>query len=328
MLPDGSLEILGRADNQIKLRGVRIESEGISHVFRTAAEQIKFGSIDAYTFLGQHPSFNSQQLVTLIAPLDREKVPMSVKKGGDFPALLKEPAFIRQLREVARTELATYMVPAHIIVAKWLPISSNGKADDKLMRSFFASLDVGTLGSLTQEMDGQDVEDSVVTDTEERLSNIIAQFSSLSPDEIKPTSNYFSCGLDSLKLIRISGAIHKEFGVVVSASELMREPTLRSTAEIIRNRNGTDTASGAEAAWEYLDQFAQGMRGEIESLRPISDIEAVYPTLPVQEGVLFSSLDDTTQYAQHFIFKLHESIDLPRLLKAWRTAQTRFEILR
>ena len=40
MMPDLTLEIIGRIDTQIKLRGVRIESEGISSILRNAAAQI------------------------------------------------------------------------------------------------------------------------------------------------------------------------------------------------------------------------------------------------------------------------------------------------
>ena len=69
MMPDGTLEILGRIDTQIKLRGVRIESEGISAVVRRAAADFPGlkTQLDASTVLAKHPVLQTDQLVSFVA---------------------------------------------------------------------------------------------------------------------------------------------------------------------------------------------------------------------------------------------------------------------
>jgi ferricrocin synthase len=329
MLPDGTLEIFGRADNQIKLRGVRIESEGISNVFRMASEAIGSGPVDAYTFLGKNPAFSSQQLITLVSPPGKERIPTSVKKSGNYPLILKDPLLVQRLNAAARKELATYMVPAHVIPVKWIPISSNGKADDKLMKEFFASLDISILSNLTREPDEDTGEQlSNHGDIEEKLTQLISRITFLSSEDLNPNYHYFACGLDSLQLIRLSSGIHSEFDTLISVSDLIRHPTIRKTSQLIKDM-GNVSHVGDEERWsEQMKRFAQEMELEATMLRPLSDIEHIYPTFPVQEGVLFSSLEDATQYAQHFIFRLHESVEMSRLRNAWRTAQGHLAILR
>ncbi|CDO69498.1 hypothetical protein BN946_scf184785.g3 [Trametes cinnabarina] len=78
MMPDATLEIIGRIDTQIKLRGVRIESEGISSILRNAAAP-KY-SVDAMTILAKHPSIGIDQLVSFVAC--DSSVPIATRKGG------------------------------------------------------------------------------------------------------------------------------------------------------------------------------------------------------------------------------------------------------
>ena len=67
MMPDSTLEILGRIDTQIKLRGVRIESEGISAIVRSAVPQSESLSLDVTTILAKHPVINIEQLVSVFS---------------------------------------------------------------------------------------------------------------------------------------------------------------------------------------------------------------------------------------------------------------------
>ncbi|KAG8692019.1 Non-ribosomal peptide synthetase [Ceratobasidium sp. 394] len=58
MMPDNTIEIMGRIDTQIKLRGVRIESEGVSNVLRKASKQ----PLDVATLIAKHPDSGSELL--------------------------------------------------------------------------------------------------------------------------------------------------------------------------------------------------------------------------------------------------------------------------
>src|SRR5262249_26473175 len=102
-LPDGTIEFLGRLDNQIKIRGYRIE----------------LGEIE--TTLEHHPAI--RQAVGLAredTPGDRRLVAYCVSHHGCIPD-------IRELRSYLQTKLPDYMAPAAFVVLDALPLTPNGK---------------------------------------------------------------------------------------------------------------------------------------------------------------------------------------------------------
>jgi amino acid adenylation domain-containing protein/non-ribosomal peptide synthase protein (TIGR01720 family) len=103
MLPDGTIEFLGRVDRQVKIRGFRIE----------------LGEIEEC--LSRHPAV--QDAVVLA----REDVPGDRRLVAYVVA--REEVTSRQLRAFLQAELPTYMLPAAMVFLGELPISPNGKVD-------------------------------------------------------------------------------------------------------------------------------------------------------------------------------------------------------
>ena len=92
-LPDGTLVFLGRTDQQLKVRGHRVEPAEIEHVLR------------------QHPQV-TQALVT-----------------GELVAYTTGGATAPQLRDHARRHLPEHMVPGAFVVLERFPLTGNGKID-------------------------------------------------------------------------------------------------------------------------------------------------------------------------------------------------------
>jgi len=135
-LPDGTVECVGRSDDQIKIRGFRIE----------------LGEID--THLSQHPSIREN--VTLVRrDKDEEKilvtyfVPIQPKSGSsEIPltsaseleddqeevsevekGIRKYRKLIRNIREYLKTKLPSYSVPTLFVPLIRMPLNPNGKID-------------------------------------------------------------------------------------------------------------------------------------------------------------------------------------------------------
>jgi amino acid adenylation domain-containing protein len=102
-LPDGNLQYLGRLDEQIKLRGFRIEP----------------GEIDAA--LTSHPQVRA---ATTILREDHPGDPRLVSYVVTEAAISLE-----DVREHLRRRLPDYMHPAHLVTLASLPTTSNGKID-------------------------------------------------------------------------------------------------------------------------------------------------------------------------------------------------------
>jgi hypothetical protein len=105
ILPDGSIQYMGRKDFQIKIRGHRIEPAEIEEVLK------------------QHPSV-SECLV--ISDHDRAGVKRLV-------AYVQSEIEIDELRSFTRDRLPEYMTPAVFIKIESLPLTANGKVDRNLL---------------------------------------------------------------------------------------------------------------------------------------------------------------------------------------------------
>jgi amino acid adenylation domain-containing protein len=101
-LPDGTVEFLGRLDNQVKLRGLRIELGEIE-----AALRDKAGAREAAVVVSA-----DQRLIGYVV-------------GG--------PQDTAQARDAVRGTLPDYMVPAHIVALDALPLTPNGKLDRRAL---------------------------------------------------------------------------------------------------------------------------------------------------------------------------------------------------
>jgi hypothetical protein len=108
-LPDGSIEFLGRIDNQVKVRGFRVE----------------LGEIEAV--LGQHPEVRENVLtVREDPPGDKRLVAYVVPRQGRSPSTSAVQRFLR-------AQLPEYMVPAVFVRLQALPLTPNGKVDRRAL---------------------------------------------------------------------------------------------------------------------------------------------------------------------------------------------------
>jgi amino acid adenylation domain-containing protein len=124
-LSDGNLEFLGRVDNQVKIRGIRIEPSEIEAVLRA------------------HPSVQAA-VVTVAGTGGDERMIAHVVPQGDAPG----PG---DLREFVRTRLPDYMMPAAFVILDALPLTPNGKVDRQALRPPDAARAREPVGPRTRE---------------------------------------------------------------------------------------------------------------------------------------------------------------------------------
>jgi mycobactin peptide synthetase MbtF len=106
-MPDGGLEFLGRSDDQLKIRGFRVEPAEI------AAVLCGHDGVRAAHVIAHHRS-NGPRLVAYVAG------------GPDRPA-------VPELRAMLLDRLPRYLVPHHIVVLDELPLTPHGKIDEKAL---------------------------------------------------------------------------------------------------------------------------------------------------------------------------------------------------
>lgn len=192
--PDGDLEFLGRADQQVKVRGYRVEP----------------GEIE--TMLAGHPDVR-QVAVTAEdvdgADNDRQLVAYVVLAEGTRLS-------VEQLRAHVGAVLPEYMVPALYVRLDGLPLTPNGKVDRKALPGLAAH----------QELAPETVRAArrlQQTPREAALCEIYAEV--LAVPEVDIDDNFFDLGGNSLKAIRLVSRVRKELGMDLAVRRLYAAPT-------------------------------------------------------------------------------------------------------
>lgn len=196
---DGTIEFLGRLDDQIKLLGYRIEPREIESA------------------LGTHP--NIQQVCVL---------PQATEDGSSHLVAFYIPAVNSaltsgQLREFAKEKLPQYMIPAKFQSLNSFPLSPNGKLD----RAALAKLNTSAENLISSPAPSSQLEASLT-----HLWQRLLRHSRVGLDD-----NFFDIGGDSLLLLAMHSHLQKAFSSDIPIAELFRFPTIRELARHLNDKN-------------------------------------------------------------------------------------------
>ncbi|MDM0053944.1 non-ribosomal peptide synthetase [Variovorax sp. J22R115] len=199
-LPDGSIEFVGRIDQQVKLRGYRIEP----------------GEIEAV--LNGHPQVREAIVVVRDdAPSRRYLVAFATPWD---PSAVADP---RALREFIRERLPDYMVPARIVMVEHMPMTPNLKVD----RRALVAVDDGRRAADAEFATPRD-------DLERALAGFFADVLHIGLDRIGADDNFFELGGDSLLATRIVSRVRDTFRSDVTIPQLFRAGNVRGLAGAVR----------------------------------------------------------------------------------------------
>ncbi|MCP3062578.1 non-ribosomal peptide synthase/polyketide synthase [Myxococcus sp. K38C18041901] len=236
---DGVLEFLGRADDQVKVRGFRIELSEIESA------------------LLAHPEVReSVVLVREDRPGDRRLVGYVVA-----PASLDTTA----LRSFVAQRLPEYMVPSALRVLESLPLMSNGKVDRKALpvpeQTWFLA---------------EDAQVGPGTPTEELLAGLFAQV--LGVPRVSTTASFFELGGHSLLATQLVSRVRSAFQIELPLRDLFESPTVQALAQRIDVAVSTGTGlqrpaltalpREADAPRAFVQSFAQQRLWFLDQLDP------------------------------------------------------------
>ncbi|MEV8319609.1 amino acid adenylation domain-containing protein [Streptomyces sp. NPDC059900] len=209
---DGCLEFLGRVDDQIKVRGHRIELGEVEHVLRTAP-----GVADAAAaLLGQGGD----------AVLGAWLVPRT-----DTEATARWAADVRRH---ATARLPGAAVPSRFHAMDRIPLTPHGKTDRRLL----------VRGGTRLEMPSRRV--APANRTEEGIAALWQKL--LGTGDIGTTDDFFALGGHSLLVSQLIQQIRAAFGVTVPTAEILLEPTVAGIARQVTALTGHTDASADPAA--------------------------------------------------------------------------------
>jgi amino acid adenylation domain-containing protein len=195
-LRDGNLEFAGRTDDQVKVRGYRVE----------------LGEIEAT--LGSHAG------VSEVVVIAREnEVGEKTLIGYVVPAR-ERPATGPDIRNHLKQRLPHYMVPSAIVFLEAMPKTPNGKVDKR-------ALPAPQAGDFAQEQKYV----APGTETEARLTQLWEHVLERNPIGIR--HNFFELGGHSLMAARLMHRIEQAFGQRLPLSALLHAPTIEQLAAVL-----------------------------------------------------------------------------------------------
>jgi amino acid adenylation domain-containing protein len=316
ILYDETFDFLGRADDQIKLRGQRLEIGEINSVIRQSNSNIT----DVATLVLKHPRQQKEQLVAFV---------VQSRTKGDPKVWLANAPNVLSAKDACHDRLPPYMVPTHFIPLTSLPLNINNKADVKRLKEIYGSLSATDLQKLTASSDEHR---ESLTSLEMKIRAVVMEELNVDADAIHKDTSFFELGMDSISVISMVRAL-KQAGVSgATASLVMKNSSLRRAAKAVSGgmASKVDHAS-LLAAQQAITAIQHRHRHTVAQSLSIStsDIEAVAPCTPLQQGMIARSLESQNGlYFNRFQFELSKDVDDSRLRSAWQAVFTSTQTLR
>ncbi|WP_243649493.1 amino acid adenylation domain-containing protein [Baia soyae] len=261
-LDRGLIEYIGRKDQQVKLRGYRIELTEIEYRLMNLPYVKEAVVIDRVSSTGQ-----KQLYAYLVKAVD-----------GDIPAL----AIKQDLANV----LPAYMIPAHFLFIDQIPLTKNGKINRN-------QLPMGELSVI--EIDP----DQVVGDREELVLTVLQEI--LQMDSVHLHDDFYQLGGDSIKAIQIASKL-KQVGLKVRAKDILAHSAIHEMVACVElDQNEQRIEQGAVdgeiplspiASWFFTQSFPedhhwnQSVLLSLNEQVKVDQIEAVMDVLIRQHDTL------------------------------------------
>ncbi len=256
-LPDGTIEYLGRIDQQVKVRGFRIE----------------LGEIEAA--LGRHPQVREalvlaredvpgvKRLVAYLVPSEeqRTKLVLSEVEGnkeqnGEKPdsqfSILNSQFSIQELRDYLKTRLPDYMIPVASVTLEALPLTPSGKLDRKALPA---------PDQARSEPDAAYVAPS--SSVEQTLARIWAQVLGIA--HVGVNDNFFALGGDLILSIQVISRANQA-GLRLTPKHLFQAATVAELAKLVGTTGATQAEQGLVVGavpftpiqrWFFEQEFAE-----------------------------------------------------------------------
>jgi amino acid adenylation domain-containing protein len=194
-LEDGNIEFLGRIDDQIKIRGFRVEPAEIERQL-TGHPGVKFCVVKAWGNV-----------------VDGETLCAYIVGVKDLS--------VSEIREYLASYLPDYMVPSSFMMLDELPLTASGKVDRRGLPEPEKGSDSDTYAAPRDNV-------------EKVLVSLWAEILDIPPHRVSIDADFFHLGGHSLKATIMLAKIHKAFSKKITLVDIFHSPTIRGIAKGIR----------------------------------------------------------------------------------------------
>lgn len=314
----GSIEFVGRKDQQVKLRGQRVELGEVEHHLQAC---LPFGVKVAAEVIKPE-----QGAPTLVAFLS-EPHP---RAGASEDELIIEPSpelnsAISMIDSTMGSRVPRYMIPAAFVTLREMPSLVSRKIDRKRLRQIGTSIPRDKLSRFNS---AESLEEDPDTDTERLLQRAWIQV--LGPDtRVYKQSSFFNLGGDSLRAMKLVAAAREE-GLILTVADVFTSPSLSEMAGKATRASGAALEDIPPFSLLDKDWSSEKACTDVAELCGISSdaVEDIYPCTPLQEALMALSAKVKEAYVAQRVVELESKEIGDNLLKAFDIAQKDCTILR
>jgi amino acid adenylation domain-containing protein len=264
-LPDGNIDFQGRVDDQVKIKGYRIELAEIE------------------TALGKHEEIYDTAVLVHTNQLNEKELVAYFCSDTEQNT--------HDVRAYLKHYLPEYMIPTHYVQLDQFPLNANGKLDRKALPN---PLEAGIAAGTEYRTPTNEIEKTLVQIWEEVLER----------DRVGIKDEFFDLGGDSIKVLRIVAEIKQVMNYTLSVAQVYNFETIEKIAEyIIKNQeNLTENdkrlkelelavrESIEKLKVDVMVQLTEEQKGLIEDIYPMSDIE---------KGMIYANLFSAGEGVYH-----------------------------
>jgi amino acid adenylation domain-containing protein len=292
---DGALDFVGRRDQQVKLRGFRVELEEIEALLgahpavRAAAVAMRADAISTNGYV-------DQRLVAYVVMTNDERRTTNDAEH-DSSVVLRPSSAIPELRAFLQSRLPDYMLPATFVLLDALPLTPSGKLDRRALP--------------THDRDRAAQEQPFVA-PRTLIETVIAQsWSAVLGVESGIHDNFFALGGHSLLAAQLAARLRDTLQVELPLRTIFEMPTIAALAAEIEAMR-----------WSVRELHAL-------ALRPVTR-EGALPATPTQRQMWFFDqlAPDRALYTLPIAVHLNGPLDVAALKHGLTTIIQRHEALR
>ena len=245
-LPGGNVEYLGRTDDQLKIRGLRVEIGEIEQTL-LQLKQIKQVAVDARIL--------TNTLSSNLLGDNRQLVGYYIK---DVNAVINHENMLAELSLL----LPPHMVPAVLVEISDFPLSANGKLDRKSLP------DPEQSANLSGRKPSAGAE-TIIAHAFENLLNV---------ENLSAQDNFFNLGGHSLIAMKLAAKLRSTLGLPVSVGQIMVSPTVEGLAEVLVDE--TLRHDPEKAGFGHILPIRQGQGVPLICINPGSGFSWQYTGFP------------------------------------------------
>ncbi|KAH7151636.1 hypothetical protein DER46DRAFT_539257 [Fusarium sp. MPI-SDFR-AT-0072] len=300
MMNDGSLEFLGRADQQTKIRGQRLElDEVVGFLKQVAGGKGDFDFAATVASTGDDSS-NQQQLLLGFIARKASSPKGQVEQEVELLEVQDEESasLLEMIEHECQNKLPAFMVPTLVWVSKIPYLAASGKVDTKILarlaKDFLAT---------QQDHDGDDSNSGDVlgsgTSLSAKESIVVAAIEEAVGGSVKAssTNSIQRLGIDSLSAVNLVSLLRKRgFSQLKMTQLLSTSCTVADIARLADDHESTSPTSSTTLSTPPSTDDLHTPTLNVSDLGPLPEgldednIEAVLPCLPLQSALVARSL--------------------------------------